>query len=359
METDTALQARLTDFSDYRTSADIELTHLGTLKTLLSEVLLLANEQRQARTELQLVLNHLRQGFPEEAVNPPPSSSHERIIAKGSLVHISLIRELQATVTSLVDEVVILRSVLQESADAKMLHNASALHLACDRIDVPENRAATNSAMQKKNPDVPLKDNSFVLGRTLQQFGSLDSDVSIARKAKNKQVQGLNSFVLLENKNSVSGDSPSSGKLHIQNQEIISMTLSAVPAETQEIPSPRGSSDSPSSGKLHSQDQEKRSMTLSAEAADTPQKPPSPTSVTMSKPTRWRSLSCTVVDPNSQHNSSSGRMGHVWRRSGPHGKFMLCPPSSAEGLKAEKDSELQVSFCFTEAPDSSHSDSTL
>ncbi len=35
-------QARLTDFSDFRTKEDIELSHLGTLKTLLSEVLLLA-----------------------------------------------------------------------------------------------------------------------------------------------------------------------------------------------------------------------------------------------------------------------------------------------------------------------------
>jgi hypothetical protein len=31
------IQTRLTDFSDYRTSADVELTHIGALKTILSE----------------------------------------------------------------------------------------------------------------------------------------------------------------------------------------------------------------------------------------------------------------------------------------------------------------------------------
>ncbi len=31
------IQTRLTDFSDYRTSGDLELTHLGALKTILSE----------------------------------------------------------------------------------------------------------------------------------------------------------------------------------------------------------------------------------------------------------------------------------------------------------------------------------
>ncbi len=31
------IQTRLTDFSNYRTTADVELTHIGTLKTILSE----------------------------------------------------------------------------------------------------------------------------------------------------------------------------------------------------------------------------------------------------------------------------------------------------------------------------------
>jgi hypothetical protein len=116
-----ALQARLTDFTDYRTPADMELTHLGTLKMLLSEVLLLAGEQRQTRKDLQLALNRLRQDPPEDAVNPPPSSPHERKIADGSM---ACIRELQATVSNLVDEVVGLRSALQGNVDDKSLCSA-------------------------------------------------------------------------------------------------------------------------------------------------------------------------------------------------------------------------------------------
>ncbi len=33
----TYIQTRLTDFSDYRTAADVELTHIGAIKTILSE----------------------------------------------------------------------------------------------------------------------------------------------------------------------------------------------------------------------------------------------------------------------------------------------------------------------------------
>jgi hypothetical protein len=56
-------QTRLTDFSNCRTREDMELTHLGTLKTVLSEVLLLSREQRRFRLELQAGLDRLS-GFP-------------------------------------------------------------------------------------------------------------------------------------------------------------------------------------------------------------------------------------------------------------------------------------------------------
>ena len=47
------VQTRLTDFSDCRTEADMELTSIGALKTLLSEVLRIANEQNETRREIR------------------------------------------------------------------------------------------------------------------------------------------------------------------------------------------------------------------------------------------------------------------------------------------------------------------
>jgi hypothetical protein len=67
------MQARLTDFSDCRTHEDMELTHLGTLKTLLSEVLLLARDQRLARKEVQIVLGRIQQ-MEAASVNMPAAA---------------------------------------------------------------------------------------------------------------------------------------------------------------------------------------------------------------------------------------------------------------------------------------------
>jgi hypothetical protein len=51
---------RLTDFSDCRTAADLELTNTGALKTLVSEVLVLTREQRAIRRELRDVMDCLQ-----------------------------------------------------------------------------------------------------------------------------------------------------------------------------------------------------------------------------------------------------------------------------------------------------------
>ena len=58
------LQTRLTDFSDFRTGEDIEFTHLGAVKTILSELLVLAEEQRVARKDMKDVLGQINSGLP-------------------------------------------------------------------------------------------------------------------------------------------------------------------------------------------------------------------------------------------------------------------------------------------------------
>ncbi len=55
------VQTRLTDFSDCRTAADMELTSIGALKTLLSEMLLMAQEHRETRCEVRQILESLSQ----------------------------------------------------------------------------------------------------------------------------------------------------------------------------------------------------------------------------------------------------------------------------------------------------------
>jgi hypothetical protein len=56
----TFVQTRLTDFSDCRTAADIELTTIGALKTIVSEVLLMAHEQRKSQGEILRALVQLQ-----------------------------------------------------------------------------------------------------------------------------------------------------------------------------------------------------------------------------------------------------------------------------------------------------------
>jgi hypothetical protein len=69
MHTAACPQTRLTDFSNCRTAEDMELTHLGTLKTVLSEVLLLSREQRRLRQSLSDGLGRLG-SVPEDAASP-------------------------------------------------------------------------------------------------------------------------------------------------------------------------------------------------------------------------------------------------------------------------------------------------
>eukprot|EP00291_Cryptomonas_curvata_P025007 CAMPEP_0172175582 /NCGR_PEP_ID=MMETSP1050-20130122/14314_1 /TAXON_ID=233186 /ORGANISM="Cryptomonas curvata, Strain CCAP979/52" /LENGTH=495 /DNA_ID=CAMNT_0012847713 /DNA_START=581 /DNA_END=2068 /DNA_ORIENTATION=- len=57
----TFVQTRLTDFSDCRTAADMELTSMGALKTIVSEVLIMAREQQKASSQMAQILNVLTQ----------------------------------------------------------------------------------------------------------------------------------------------------------------------------------------------------------------------------------------------------------------------------------------------------------
>ena len=67
-------QTRLTDFSNCRTPEDLELTHLGALKTVLSEVLLLSREQRRFRQDLREALDRLG-GRPADNSHQQPAAS--------------------------------------------------------------------------------------------------------------------------------------------------------------------------------------------------------------------------------------------------------------------------------------------
>jgi hypothetical protein len=77
----TFVQTRLTDFSDCRTAADMELTSIGALKTIVSEVLLMANEQRRCHSEILSAIAQLQGNC--------PASIHDSRIAQTAdfLVH--------------------------------------------------------------------------------------------------------------------------------------------------------------------------------------------------------------------------------------------------------------------------------
>jgi hypothetical protein len=60
----TFVQTRLTDFSDCRTAEDMELTSIGALKTIVSEVLLMAREQQKAHSHIIKVLSQLQNNKP-------------------------------------------------------------------------------------------------------------------------------------------------------------------------------------------------------------------------------------------------------------------------------------------------------
>jgi hypothetical protein len=58
------LQTRLTDFSTFRTGEDMEFTQLGAIKTILSSVLVLAEEQRTANKDMRDMLLQIKEGLP-------------------------------------------------------------------------------------------------------------------------------------------------------------------------------------------------------------------------------------------------------------------------------------------------------
>ena len=69
------IQTRLADFSDCRTAADMELTNLGALKTLLSEVLIMASEQREIRRELREVRDSLHRSLSGDSSSLVPPAN--------------------------------------------------------------------------------------------------------------------------------------------------------------------------------------------------------------------------------------------------------------------------------------------
>ena len=117
----TYLQTRLTDFSDFRTSEDIEFTHLGAVKTILSGVLILVEEQRTAREEMKDALNQLRQSSQE---GPTPQKSSEHLLGENG-VGISTTKgvcgtetakALQTGMEALAAELVGVKTAIQEHA---------------------------------------------------------------------------------------------------------------------------------------------------------------------------------------------------------------------------------------------------
>ena len=87
------IQTRLADFSDCRTAADLELTQIGALKTLLSEVLVMTREQREIRRELCKVQDSLlrfslsgcSETAPPPTLSPAPGARQVGIAKTGSL----------------------------------------------------------------------------------------------------------------------------------------------------------------------------------------------------------------------------------------------------------------------------------
>jgi hypothetical protein len=75
------MQTRLADFSDCRTPADIELTSIGALKTILSELLLLRREHSEVRNEVHVALELLRGGNNESG-----NACAEKMPSKACLV---------------------------------------------------------------------------------------------------------------------------------------------------------------------------------------------------------------------------------------------------------------------------------
>ena len=72
-EMHTYTQTRLSDFSDCRTAADLELTSIGALKTLLSEVLVMASGQREMLRELREVHDSLQRSLQSSGSVAPPA----------------------------------------------------------------------------------------------------------------------------------------------------------------------------------------------------------------------------------------------------------------------------------------------
>jgi len=102
------IQTRLTDFSNYRTSADMELTHIGALKTILSEVFLIAREQRNMRHDMQEILKIVKKNgshLHEDSADRSTATAAEALSARPAVAR-------QSTTSRHIEEAAALSALL-------------------------------------------------------------------------------------------------------------------------------------------------------------------------------------------------------------------------------------------------------
>jgi hypothetical protein len=144
-------QTRLTDFSDFRTAGDAELTQLGALKTLLSEVLLLAREQRRTRHDLETLLDRLPPLPPGPGLKAASGIEEAYGGAGGAALEPCDARAAAAA-----------KMAAKEALPSRMVGAARAARAACDAVpwngDKPVTQPVVSRGASVEKGDVPVDD---------------------------------------------------------------------------------------------------------------------------------------------------------------------------------------------------------
>ena len=167
-EVTTYLQTRLTDFSEFRTSEDIEFNQLGAVKTILSGVLILIEEQRAARQEIKETLEQMKRSPP---VSPTPQASPlplgENGIGSNTTTRTfgtHAAKTMDAGMEALVAELVGVKAVIQEHVAE--LRRTIQIPQAAQRppVSPSANSISLEAAINERRRRAPRRDwGSFVL----------------------------------------------------------------------------------------------------------------------------------------------------------------------------------------------------
>jgi hypothetical protein len=195
-EVTTYLQTRLTDFSDFRTSEDIEFTQLGALKTILSEVLILIKEQRSVREEMKHALDQMQQGSRESSITHSLDGGLQNSHGTKST---EAVKELQDCMKSLAAELVGVKAFMKEHA-AELRQTSTTPQSAHEPPGSPyRNTATLDTTLGERRRRPPRRDWGTFVRSSSSRYTAPSAPGSPPTPSSNNLPRSINAVQITEN----------------------------------------------------------------------------------------------------------------------------------------------------------------